>query len=195
MSRYKILDQEGLNFITCTIVGWIDIFSRQSYRDLLLDSLKFCRKEKGLLIFAYVIMSNHIHLIVQTNKSARQNLSEIIRDFKKFTANGILEKINTEPESRREWLLHMFRYHARFNTNNRYFQVWQQDNHPILLYSQPIIWQKVNYIHMNPVRAGIVDNPLDYLYSSARNYERENRDCLMEIDLLEPYWTDAGRVE
>jgi hypothetical protein len=95
--------------------------------------------------------------------------------------------INTESESRREWLLHMFRYHARFNSNNRYFQVWQQDNHPLLLYSQSIIWQKVNYIHMNPVRARIVETPADYLYSSARNYERENRDCLMEIDLLEPF--------
>ena len=194
MSRYRILDQEGLNFITCTIVGWIDIFSRQCYRDLLLDSLKFCRKEKGLLVFAYVIMSNHIHLVVQTEESARQNLSEIIRDFKKFTANAILEKINTESESRRDWLLHMFRYHARFNSNNRYFQVWQQDNHPILLFSSRIIWQKVNYIHMNPVRARIVDNPSDYIYSSARNYERENRDCLIEIDLLEAWWTDVGKI-
>jgi REP element-mobilizing transposase RayT len=72
MSRYRILDQEGLNIITCTIVGWIDIFTRKCYRDLLLDSLNFCRKEKGLLVFAYVIMSNHIHLIIQTNKSARK---------------------------------------------------------------------------------------------------------------------------
>jgi len=194
MGRYRILDQEGLNFVTCTVVGWIDIFSRKNYRDIILDSLTICRKEKGLLVFAYVIMSNHLHLILQTGPTSPYSLSEILRDFKKFTATKILEMIQFETESRREWLMHMFTYYARHNSNNRNLQFWQQDNHPFALSTDKMIWQKVDYIHNNPVRAGIVDKPEDYIYSSARNYRNNNKECLIEIDLLAPWWSDAGRV-
>jgi putative transposase len=194
MGRYRILDQHGLNFVTCTVVGWIDIFSRKRYRDIVVDSLQFCRSEKGLLVFAYIVMSNHLHLVLQAGPKSTYTLGEIIRDFKKYTAVNILEAIQSEPESRREWLMHMFAYYARYNINNRNFQFWQQDNHPIALYSERVIWQKINYIHQNPVRAGIVVHPEDYLYSSAKNYKTENRDGLFEIDLLEPWWTDAGKV-
>jgi REP element-mobilizing transposase RayT len=194
MPRYRIIDQQGLNFITCTVVGWIDIFIRKKYRDILLQSLTYCRMEKGLLVFAYVVMSNHIHLILQTVNSTKFPLSDILRDFKKFTAKKILEEIRNEPETRREWIMHMFKYYAKHNTNNREFQLWEQYNHPQLLTTQEMAWQKINYIHQNPVRAGIVENALDYLYSSARNYERENLNCLMKIDLLEPWWSEVGRV-
>jgi REP element-mobilizing transposase RayT len=195
MSPYKILDQQELHFVTCTIVGWIDIFSRKVYKDIIIDCLRYCRNEKGLFVCAYVIMSNHIHLIVQTKPDAKDNLSAILRDFKKFTANAILESVDSNKESRSEWLLHMFEYFAHLNSNNRHKQVWQQDNHPVILYTPKVIWQKVNYIHMNPVRAGIVNDPVSYIYSSAGNYERENRDCVMEIDLLEPWWSDVGKVK
>ena len=110
MGRYRIQDQQGLNFLTCTVVGWIDIFSRKTYRDIVLESLKFCRKEKGLLVFAYVIMTNHLHLILQTDPSSKYTLSEIIRDFKKFTSNSILDAIQNESESRRDWLMYMFAF-------------------------------------------------------------------------------------
>lgn len=194
MGRYKILDQNGLNYITCTVVGWVDVFSRKRYRDIVLESLAYCRKEKGLMIFGYVIMSNHLHMIIQLHPEAKQNLSEIIRDFKKYTAKRVLESIQSEAESRRDWLLHVFRYFAKYNTNNRYFQFWQQDNHPIALISPRVIWQKLFYIHENPVRAGIVNSVEDYLYSSARNYAFENVDCLIEIDLLEPFFPGASNA-
>lgn len=167
MSKYRIYDQHGLNFLTMTIVGWIDIFSRQRYRDIVLDSLRFCHENKGLTIFAYVIMSNHVHLVAHTGDS---DLSLLLRDFKKFTANNILKAIQSEPESRREWLLYMFKYFANVNTDNRIHQFWQRSNHPIALWSKPVIWQKINYIHLNPVRAGLVAQPEHYLYSSASNY-------------------------
>lgn len=170
MGRYKILNQHEPYFLTLTTVGWIDIFTRKSYRDVVLDSLRFCQREKQLIIAAYVIMSNHIHLVVQVPENSHWNLSEVIRDFKKFTANTILKMVETEPESRREWLMHMFEYFARFNRNNRYLQFWQQDNHPIETFNMPILRQKIDYIHLNPVRAGIVEKPEDYLYSSASNY-------------------------
>ena len=182
MSRYKIREQQGLNYLTLTVVGWIDIFSRKRYRDIILDSLRYCREHKGLHVVGWVIMSNHLHLIVFTETL---ELSHVLRDFKKFTAFEILESINKEPESRREWLLYMFKYFAAVNPNNRYFQFWQQDNHPIELWSLPVIWQKLNYIHDNPVRAGIVSDPTHFLYSSATDYYC-GKNGLLEIDLMEP---------
>jgi REP element-mobilizing transposase RayT len=139
-------------------------------------------------------MSNHIHLVLQTAQNSTYTLSEILRDFKKYTANKMLEAILSETESRRDWLLHMFEFHAKFNGNNRNFQVWQQDNHPIALYTEKVIWEKVNYIHNNPVRAGIVYRPEDYIYSSALNYKTEGKEGILEIDLLAPWWSDVGKV-
>jgi putative transposase len=112
-------------------------------------------------------------------------LSDVLRDFKKFTANQILKSIETEPESRREWLLYMFKFYAKHNTDNRNYQFWQQDNHPIALWSLDVIWQKLNYIHLNPVRAGLVDEPWHYLYSSASDYYL-NKKGLLDIELAEP---------
>ena len=107
MSKYRIWEQNGLNYVTLTVVGWIDIFSRQRYRDIVIESLRYCQKEKGLHIMGYVLMSNHLHMIVGTERYA---LSDVLRDFKKFTANQILKSIETEPESRREWLLYLFSF-------------------------------------------------------------------------------------
>ncbi|WP_317174253.1 transposase [Chryseobacterium muglaense] len=96
---YTIKDQEKPHFITCTVVDWIDIFTRKVYKDIAVSSLEYCIKEKGMILYGYVIMSNHIHLIVQSKEG---KLSDLIRDFKKFTSKNILEAIQTEPESRRE---------------------------------------------------------------------------------------------
>lgn len=93
MGRYRIQDQQGLNYVTCTVVGWIDVFSSKQYRDIVLDSLAYCRREKGLMIFGYVLMSNHLHMVVQVKPDTKQGLSEILRDFKKFTATRILAAI------------------------------------------------------------------------------------------------------
>ena len=183
MSRYKILDQTGLNYLTLTIVGWIDIFTRQRYRDIVIESLKYCQEMKGLRICGYVIMSNHIHLIVYTEGG--HQLSDVLRDFKKFTAVHILKSIEAETESRREWLMYLFRFYAKNTSNTSNHQFWQHDNHPIALWSQKVIWQKLDYVHLNPVRAGIVARPQDYVYSSAGDYY-ENRKGLLDIVLVDP---------
>lgn len=176
---YKIRDQSATHFLTFSIVGWIDIFSRQRYRDLILDSFQFCRREKGLLIGGYVIMTNHIHTIWTASNN---NLSDIIRDFKTFTSKEITSSIENELESRREWLLYMFNYHAnRTNANDKY-KVWTGNNHPEAIYSDKFLRQKLNYIHMNPVRAGLVAEPEDYLYSSAGDYM--GKAGITKIDLL-----------
>jgi REP element-mobilizing transposase RayT len=160
-------------------MGWIDIFSRQRYRDIILDSLKYCRANKQLQIGGYVIMSNHIHTIWTAKES---NLSDIIRDFKTFTSKAITKSIQEEPESRREWLLYMFSYYAKRTMANDFFKVWTGNNHPEALYSDSFLKTKLNYIHENPVRAGLVSEPSQYLYSSAGDYEGNKG--LIEIDLI-----------
>jgi len=165
--KYKIYDQSKAYFLTFTVVGWVDVFSRKIYKDILIESLKYCQTNKGLHIFAFVIMTNHLHLLANCEN---ENLSEIIRDLKKHTSKKIIETIITEPESRKEWMLNLFSFEASKHTRNKNFQFWIQNNRPIEISSNKFIKQKVMYIHNNPVRAGIVEFPEQYLYSSARNY-------------------------
>ncbi|MDX2049328.1 MAG: transposase, partial [Chitinophagaceae bacterium] len=164
---YKIRNQAATHFLTFQIVGWIDIFSRQRYRDIIIDSFKFCRDNKKLQHGAFVIMSNHIHVIWTAGNN---NLSDVVRDFKTFTSKAITAAIKDEPESRREWLLYMFNFYANRTNSNEYFKVWTNDNHPEEIYSEKFMNIKLNYIHDNPVRAGLVIDPVHYLYSSAANY-------------------------
>lgn len=179
-TSYRIGDQNALYFITFSTVGWIDVFTRKIYKDLLIENLDYCRKNKGLEIFGYCVMSNHIHIITRAKEGF--SLSDILRDFKKYTSKQIIKTIIEEPESRREWMLNLFHYAGKNNPNNSQYQVWRQDNHPIELYSNEVIGQKLDYIHNNPVEAGLVENEEDYLYSSARNYAGLN--SFLDIDVL-----------
>jgi len=183
MSRkYKIRDQEKLYFVTFTIVEWIDLFTRQEYRDIFIDSLRFCQLNKGLDLCAYCIMSSHVHLIIGRNGESK--LEDLIRDIKKFTAVKFIEEIKTSPtESRRELLLMHFGKAGNRNLNNSIFQVWQQHSHPIELNTEEKITRCLNYIHQNPVVAGIVLSPEDYLYSSASNYA-ELPEKLIDVILI-----------
>lgn len=190
-AKYKIRDQHGLNYLTCTVCGWIDLFNRAEYRDILLENLKFCRDNKGLQVWAYVIMSNHIHLIVSTKKPFK--LEAVMRDFKSYSARRIIDLVLDPnfPESRQEWLLHMFRYFARHHHGGaQQHQIWQADNHPIELFSEKVTLQKLQYIHNNPVRAKMVRNPEDWMYSSASNYACG--DGVFETDLLWSGFAEDG---
>ncbi|MCK9613528.1 MAG: transposase [Bacteroidales bacterium] len=179
--KYKIYDQCQAYYLTFTVVKWIDIFSRKIYKDIIIESLKHCQKNKGLNIFAYVIMTNHMHLLVN---SEMNDLSQTVCDFKKFSSKKIIKTIQTTTESRKDWMLNLFSYEGTRNSRNKNYQFWIQDNHPIEIFSNKFIKQKVEYIHNNPVRAGIVVNPWDYLYSSARNYaDMESFLDVIKVDL------------
>jgi REP element-mobilizing transposase RayT len=180
-SGYKIANDEALYYLTFQIVGWVDIFTRKVYKDIVIESFKFCQENKGLDLFAYVIMSNHIHLLA---RSRNGDLSGVIRDFKNFTSKKFLATLETTIESRREWMQMVFKYHGRFK-NKQTFQIWTHENHAETIFSQKFIEQKINYIHNNPVRAGIVTKPEEYLYSSARNYaELESPIEIIRADFL-----------
>lgn len=179
--RYIISDQNGLYFLTFTVIDWVDVFTRKEYGIILTESMNYCVEEKGLIVYAWVIMSNHIHVIWQAKEGS--SLSDIIRDFKKFTAKRIINMIETETESRKVWMLKKFEYAgSRLNRISKY-KFWKDDNHAILLEPNHVkmIDQKLNYIHDNPVRAMIVEKSEDYIFSSARVYSGEPGFIKMDI--------------
>lgn len=181
MSRkYKFREKSGAYFISFAIVNWIDVFTRDLYYNCITESLDFCRKNKGMEIYGYCIMTNHIHLIF---RSSLNDPSGLIRDFKGFTSRKLLKMIeeNTQ-ESRRDWMLWMFERAGKKNSNVTNKQFWQQHNHPIEIWSLKVFEQKLNYIHQNPVKAGFVTDPIDWKYSSARNYGNDDA-TILEIDL------------
>ncbi len=169
-------------FLTMTVVGWADVFSRENHKKIIIESLKYCQEHKGLVVFAYVIMTNHIHMLVNTNEPFL--LHDSIRDFKKFTSKKIVDQIQNEPESRRTWMLSLFAGGAAKSKKHKDFKFWQVGNHAIEVYSQKFAWDKINYIHQNPVKAGLVKQPEDWLYSSAANYAW--REQMLEVKILMP---------
>ncbi len=177
---YQIKDQGATYFLTFQVVGWVDIFSRKVYRDIVIESMKYCKDHKALIIHAYVIMTNHVHLIVRCRN---EKLSDTVRDMKRFIANSILKEIQESgQESRQEWMNIVFEYHARFNKRVKKKQFWTHENHAVELATNEMLDSRLEYIHQNPVRAGWVMNAEDYLYSSARNYA--GLDHLLEIDMI-----------
>jgi len=187
MNGHKIINQNAPHYMTFTVVGWIDVFSKKAYKEVLIETMKFCIANKGLSLHAYVIMSNHMHVIMSAKEG--HQLSDIVRDYKKHTAKSILDMIQrNKEESRSEWMIKLFKYFAKYNKNNKLYQFWQRENKPIELSSPKWINQKLAYIHLNPVRAGIVSRAEDYLYSSAKTYIGEEGQIEMEL-------FDIGSIE
>lgn len=165
---YSISDQGAMHFITCTVVQWADVFTRKSYIEIVEDSLNYCIDNKGLVVHGYVIMSNHIHLLIQAKNN---NLSDVLRDFKKFTSQRIVRAIEmNDKESRKRWLMWLLTNEKATDEKPTSFRFWQPDNHAEVCFSLPFMWQKLSYIHNNPVRADIVDKAEEYKSSSAADY-------------------------
>jgi len=181
MSRkYKATIPDKAYFITITCVNWIDVFTRLNHRYTIINSLKYCQENKGLEVFAYCIMPSHIHLICSADNGKK--LSDIIRDFKTFTSKQLIENIKNEPESRREWLLEQFEKACEHLKRKQEFKVWQDDYHAEIIETPQFMYQKLNYIHNNPVVEKIVEKPENYIFSSARNYA--DLDNELEVFLL-----------
>jgi putative transposase len=170
MSRaHKFKNPEGLYFITFATIGWVDVFTRIEYKNVFIDCVKYCQKEKGLLLYAWCLMTNHVHLIAKAKEGFE--LPGIMRDMKKFTSKKITAAIEENiQESRKEWIMAIFKKSGEYNCNNKKIQFWQQNNKPIELWTPSVIQQKLDYIHYNPVEVGVVEYPEQYLYSSARNF-------------------------
>jgi putative transposase len=134
------------------------------------------------VLHSWCLMSNHVHLVVSAKE---HNPSDILRDFKKYTGKQIIKAIAEHPaESRREWMPQIFKKAGEANSRNTNYQFWRQDNQPKELYSEKFTNQKLEYIHNNPVEAGIVEKAEEYLYSSARDYYYGKNCGLLKLELL-----------
>ena len=163
-SRYKIYNEDRPHFLTSTIVEWMPLFTNPQITALVLDSLRFLQKDRQVVLYAYVIMEHHLHLIASSPA-----LKARVKEFKSFTARqiidyaegrefvGLLEKLHNAKEAHK--------------TKSMY-QVWQEGSHPQEIYEEKMLIQKIDYIHNNPVRRGYVDEAREWRYSSARNYGR-----------------------
>jgi putative transposase len=169
MSRkYKFLNKEGLYFVSFAVVNWIDVFTRPIYNDIIVESLIYCKNNLGLQLYCWCIMPSHMHLIFST---ANNNPEIVLGRFKEYTSKQIVKAIQENiQESRREWLLWMFKRAALKSSNVTSYQFWQHNNKPIELWSANVIEQKADYVHDNPVEAGFVTESWHWKYSSAIDY-------------------------
>jgi len=169
MRPFQVSDQHAVYYLTLTIVEWIDIFTRKEFKQEVVDSLNFCVDRKGLEIFAWCLMTNHLHLLCRSKEAFR--LSDIIQDFKKFTARRILESLEKESiESRAEWILKAFKESGAKQSRITKYKFWVDGLHAVVIESNYFFEQKLHYIHQNPVEAMVVQEEEDYLFSSAQDY-------------------------
>lgn len=166
--KYKVHNPNGVYFITCTVVGWVDLFTRPCYKDIIINSLRYCINHKGLMVRAYVIMTSHIYMLVSAKHGYL--LPSIIRDFKTYTSKQLVKEIQEVNESRKEWLLNKFAFEANRKVRGKSFKLWRDGFHPVEILNGEMLYQKLDYLHQNPVVEGIVDRAEDYVYSSARDY-------------------------
>jgi REP element-mobilizing transposase RayT len=163
--KYKTYEADAPYFITFTLVEWIPLFAIPEFASIIVDSLKYCVANKGLLIYGYCIMPSHIHLIVQSNTNP---LGSTIRDLKKYTATQIDHILKSDEKYQDH--LKIFQNKASEIKRNKHIKIWLDGYHPEIIFSNYFFFQKLNYIHNNPVVAGLAAKPEDYYYSSARNY-------------------------
>ena len=177
--KYKFRDADGIYFVTTTIVCWIDLFTNPQYCEIVLDALRYCQKNKGLNIHAWCIMSSHLHLII----SSENTLSDIMRDFKKYTSKEIIYQLIDGTDSRKIWMLKLFSETAQRIKRNNEYKVWQDGNHPVQLDTNKMLEVRLEYIHHNPIKRKNVTEPEHYYYSSAIDYTGQKG--LLDIVMIE----------
>ncbi|MEI6749297.1 MAG: transposase [Bacteroidota bacterium] len=164
------------------MVDWIAVFTRKNHKHLMIDALLYCQKNKGLVIFGYCLMPSHLHMIARAE--GKYTLSDILRDLKKFTSKSLVKQIEEEGESRREWMLKHFAKAGEHLRSIKNYKFWQDGNQAKEIYSNQFLYEKLDYIHNNPVKEMIVARAEDYIFSSARNYA--SMDCVLDVCLITP---------
>ncbi len=161
-STYKILENNLPHFITSTIINWINIFKSSEYFSIILDNFRFYQKKYEMDVIAFVIMPDHFHAICNC-----LDLQKAIQYIKSYSAKKILEQLNYDSE--KDILKMLSSGKSKYKTRSNY-QVWQEGFHPKLIRTSKMLEQKIEYIHYNPVRRGLVEKPEDWEYSSAGFY-------------------------
>ncbi len=167
-NSYQVFtDQHYAYFVTWTVVDWLHLFDKDSYRQIVLDSLNYLRTNKKTQLNAFVIMPSHAHAILWPEMGV--SLPDITRDFKRFTSLEISREAQRHGEKEILLAFENARKENRAQDVSTY-QVWQEGSHPEAIFTEKFAKQKMDYIHMNPVKAGLVSTPEQWPYSSARAY-------------------------
>ena len=177
MPRYRA-DEHLPYFCTITVLDWLPVLVEARYIDPIIDSLRFSRQHKGLELFAFVVMPNHLNLIA----AAGEHLHAVMRDLKRFTSRTVHDRLKQDGRATTIGWLAAATQRARRQRGE--LGLWQDGFHPVALESRPVFEQKLRYLHENPVRKGLIRRPDDWWYSSAAFYDGREDVC-MEVDLLE----------
>jgi len=161
-SRYRIHDEKAPHFLTCTVLNWLPLFTRPQYSDIILEALRHRQEQLEWKVYGYVILENHIHMIVQTD-----NLAVELPRFKSFTARKLIDLLT---QCRAEHVLKQLAFFRKQHKQDRDYQLWEEGSHPQLIENEDVLRQKLEYIHQNPVKRGYVDKAEHWRYSSARSY-------------------------
>jgi REP-associated tyrosine transposase len=161
-TRYRIFEEEYPYFLTCTVVAWLPVFANPRCVEVVFDSWRFLQRERGVRMFGYVILENHLHWIATAN-----GLAEQVKRFKSYTARRIIDRL---AEGGSATLLQEFHYFKLRHKTDQEYQLWQEGSHPKQIQNEEMMVQKLEYMHHNPLRRGYVDDPTHWCYSSARNY-------------------------
>ncbi len=161
-TRYRFCESFFPHFITCTVVAWLPAFSNPRFAKVILDSLTFLHRSRDIDIIAYVLLENHMHAVV-----VGPELGKRIGEFKSFTARQIIDGMK---EHGFETMLNELKFFKNRHKIDQQYQLWQEGSHPKVIQHEDVMEQKIDYIHMNPVKRGFVDDPSHWRYSSARDY-------------------------
>ncbi|HEX37433.1 MAG TPA: transposase [Candidatus Cloacimonetes bacterium] len=173
-------NDENCFFVTTTVINHLNVFSSPNACEILIKNIKYYQEKYHFQILAYVIMPSHFHWIITTDNEFG-TISDIMRDLKKYSAWDIMDFIQKSDENK--FMKYFEGAGEKYKGQKRKF--WQERFDDVILKSRKFFLQKLNYIHNNPVKAGIVDNPEDYTYSSARNYKYSDHSVIyVETDVL-----------
>jgi putative transposase len=161
-SRYRILHPQYPHFLTCTVLNWMPLFTRPATVQILLDALLYRQQQHGWQIYGYVILENHLHLLIQADDLPNQ-----VARFKSYTARQLINYLQTINSER---LLKQLSLSRKVHKADREYQLWEEGSHPQLIDNVDVLRQKLDYIHFNPVKRGYVDLAEHWRYSSARDY-------------------------
>lgn len=161
-TRYRVSKPHAPHFLTTTVVNWLPVFASRPIAQIVLDSLTFLQEHDRMIVYAYVLLENHLHLVAEAD-----DLGKEMGDFKSFTARRVIDFLHDRHANR---VLDQLNFHKLRHKEDRDYQLWQEGSHPQLIQGLEMMRQKVEYIHHNPVKRGYVDDPVHWRYSSARNY-------------------------
>ena len=153
-------------FLTVTCLEWKHLLHEDRFKNIVTDSLAFLVGNQRIHVYAFVIMGNHFHLIWQMQGDHKRD--DVQRDFLKYTGQQLLKLLRNEQSPILQELM--------VNAKDRKHQVWERDSLSVPLWTPEVFEQKLEYIHKNPVKAGLCKFPEDYKYSSARFYEKNEKD-------------------